>query len=122
MTARESAEELAQYHASIEKSREQAETNRKASMAAAEKRREEATEKEASRTLTRQEISDLIEQLDSDRGFERDKALRFLVEHPMAKRSRLIVQKLRKLAEAGDSRYERYLKSIEEAWEVDFDD
>jgi hypothetical protein len=117
-----SAEELAQYHASIEQSRERGEARRKAELAAAEKRREEAKQKEANRTLTRQEISGLLEQLDTDRGFERDKALRFLVEHPMAKRSRLIVQKLRKLAEKDDSRYASNLKRLEKAWEIDLDD
>jgi hypothetical protein len=117
-----SAEELDQYHAAVQKTLAKNEANRQANLAAAEKRREEAQQKEASRKLTRKEIADMLLQLDSNGGFDRDKALRFLAEHPMAKRSRQIVHKLRQLRQTDDFRYRRDLKKIEEAWGIDLDD
>ncbi len=106
--------ELAEYHAKQTKLAD----DEAARIASMRQKAQERQELKSTRMPTRAELSDAITKLDSGSYGKELEALRFLAQHPLAKKSRDVVKRLNELADENPLRLRVELERIESAWET----
>ncbi|TWU32851.1 hypothetical protein [Novipirellula artificiosorum] len=114
------ADELQAFYDRAQQAADRQETQKADRVEAAHRREQERLSREAQRKPTRLELNEVMTLLESDRFSEKHQAMVFLIEHPLAKRTRLLVRKLEQMAEEDDFLLRRDFEKLEETWEMDF--